>query len=199
MYPKSRNYKTAFLLPVILFLVIGLFNGCGSGGGGSSMGSSGTTSSLKVVSTAPSNGDIAVDLDAISYEKQLNPAYKVKVVSITVTLNKPTDLSNVKISVKDVLSGGLWETTNGFGSTFYREYPRDSFSNCGTYTATVSYGQSSYSWAFKTKGCDTSPPTTPRSLRITPDSKWATISWATSSDDVKVSGYNIFRDGSLVG
>ncbi len=47
---------------------------------------------------------------------------------------------------------------------------------------------------------DTTPPTTPGTPKLSSaTSTAATITWAASTDNVGVSGYNIYRNGSLVG
>src|SRR3712207_2460737 len=47
---------------------------------------------------------------------------------------------------------------------------------------------------------DTSPPTTPTNLRVTAVSQTTiTIAWSASTDNVGVTGYGVYRDGSLRG
>ncbi len=46
---------------------------------------------------------------------------------------------------------------------------------------------------------DTSAPTTPTSLKVTPADTSASLTWTASTDNVAVAGYHVFRNGTQVG
>jgi len=86
--------------------------------------------------------------------------------------------------------------------------PTESLDYSTTYTVTVTTGitdlagnamASNVSWSFTTED-DTTPPTTVTGLNGTPVSENdIDLSWLASTDNVGVTEYNIFRNGSLVG
>src|SRR2546426_5679379 len=72
----------------------------------------------------------------------------------------------------------------------------------GLTLATVSHAQNWHSRHFRTPTAapaDTTAPTTPAGLAASaPTSSSLTLSWSSSTDDVGVAGYRVYRDGTLV-
>jgi fibronectin type 3 domain-containing protein len=85
-----------------------------------------------------------------------------------------------------------WNTTTAAnGSQALTSKAYDAANNVGTSTAvnvTVSNG-----------GSDTTPPTAPSSLTASPAKRKISLSWGASSDNVGVTGYQIWRSSSAAG
>lgn len=145
-----------------------------------------TTNSVSSISTTSaigggnitSNGGAAVTASGIVYSTTTNP-----------TLTSGTVLSTSPVTT----SGSYSLTMSGLtvGTTYYvRAYATNS---AGTgYGTQVSFTTSSTP--------DTQAPTAPTNLASSSvTSTSATLSWTASTDNVGVTGYNIYQDGALVG
>ena len=94
------------------------------------------------------------------------------------------------------------------GSTSTISYTDNSLSTCGDYSYTITAyddaaNESDQSAALEVHTCsttDNSPPTVPSGLAVVSmEETSVSLSWNSSSDDVGVSGYRIYRSGTLLG
>ncbi len=139
-----------------------------------------------------------------------NPADLATDISVDTTVS--VTFSEI-VNCGTVTSGTLHLTPHASGSISCFETgaiftPTESLDYNNTYTVSVTTGitdlagnamASNVSWSFTTES-DITPPTTVTGLSGTPVSENdIDLSWTASTDNVGVTEYNIFRDGSLVG
>jgi glucose/arabinose dehydrogenase/PKD repeat protein len=120
----------------------------------------------------------------------------------TATTTSPTDLIfGAGASVNNINQPGSGFTTR---STAYGNRTEDrTVTVAGSYAATASQNGSGWVMhmvAFKAAASDTTAPSVPTGLAASPvSSSQINLSWTTSTDNVGVAGYKVYRNGTLVG
>lgn len=119
--------------------------------------------------------------------------------SVTIAWNASTD--NVAVTSYDIFRNGL-QVSNQTGTTFtdsglavysgysYNVIARDGAGNTSGLSTTL----------VASTAPDTTPPSVPDNLQKTGSTiSSISLTWNTSTDDVGVAGYRVYRDGSLIG
>jgi len=117
------------------------------------------------------------------------------------TASASSAFTGVPIAFTDTSTNGptAWSWDFGDGSTSTLQNPSHSWSASGTYTVTLTasniYGPNSSSQTVAVIA-DTDPPSTPGSFVASAVSaSEIDLSWDASSDNIRVTGYDVYRDG----